>query len=85
MRTICIRHKAVQEVFLTAAALPKDFQVLCVDNAPEPSVFDFETEKKTGPVKIRWVGKGKDPRVTNRLECASVESKYASRFKRSMC
>ena len=81
MRIICIRHADIREVVMAAATLPEDFQLLCVDNKPEFEMDGGDPVKKTGRVKIRWVGKLKDDRVTNREERANVESKYARRFK----
>ena len=81
MRIICIRHHSVQEALVAAATLPEGFQVLCVAYTPEYEARDGFPIKKMGRVKIKWVGKAKDARVTNEVEGANVESKYARRFK----
>ena len=85
LRIICIRHADICEILVAVATFPEELRVLCVDNAPEVETRDGGPIKKRGRVRIRWVGKGKDPRIMNRWKCANVESKYASRFKRSMC
>ena len=79
MRTILIRHERISEVQVDAAGLPVSIQVISVVNT-----LGKEKQAKEDRVRIRWVGKDKDARVTNRADTTVVESKYADVFKKSV-